>query len=63
MTNLSPLTSWVSKGERGKVRVIKERTKMAGVSQKTDAKNAFIPISLAATDTGKPFSIICGGRS
>lgn len=63
MTNLSPLTSWVSRGERGKVHVIKERTKTAGVSQKTDAKNAFIPISLAATDTGKLFPIICGGRS
>lgn len=63
MTNLSPLTFWISRGERGKVYVIKERAKTLGVSQKTVAKNAFIPISSAATDTGKPFHIICGGRS
>jgi len=61
--NLSPLTSWIPKGERGKVRIIKERAKMAGASQKADAKNAFIAISSAATDTGELSSVICGGRS
>lgn len=63
ITNLSPLNMWVSSGERGKVYTIKERVKTTHASQKTDAKNAFIAISLAVTDNRKPFSIICGGRS